>query len=379
MKSKVRFLHIQHYDKKFFDVVLEEFKTDDRIENIPVVVAKNREEADEIAKEVDNAKIVYDRREIKSLLKSLDYDVVFFHTLTDDFWYILDSIPSEKTVIWWAWGFDIYSSVEFAHPFIPIDELRPKTRRLFKHRSNKLKQLAVLIRNFYHENKNYFCRHKVLSRFDYFQPVLQNEYELMKKYNPNFRAKEFYYPNSFGHCERLKQKCPDEGNILLGNSATYSNNHLDAWDYIEGKTGERQITILPINYGISEYANLLTDKLKGHNNVRLIKEMMPRNEYFALMGSCSYVVMGVIRQQAMGNIFQAVSTGAKLFLFRDSVVYQWLKAIGFKVFAIEDIDEQSFKTALSLDDANHNIEIFNNEELRRDKVLDGFFESWDKA
>ena len=193
----------------------------------------------------------------------------------------------------------------------------------------------------------------------------------MKKFNPSFHAKEFYFPTKIPNSEPLCEKNKDDGNILMGNSATFSNNHLDVWQFVKGNYESGQKVIVPISYGNVKYARLIT-QLINESGVVFIKEMMPRDVYFGLIDSCSYVVMGSMRQQGMGNVSHAIRNGAKLFFFRDSVVYQYLNLLGLKVYAIEDIDHNSFKTALSLDDANRNIQIYNEEFLRRKMVLDDY-------
>ena len=88
---------------------------------------------------------------------------------------------------------------------------------------------------------------------------------------------------------------------------------------------------------------------------------MPRDEYFKLIDNCSYAVFGVMRQQAMGNIYHCLCQGVKVFLYRDSLVYRFLKEWGYVVFAIEDIDEYSFSTPLNLKELEMNAKAFENQ------------------
>ena len=83
---------------------------------------------------------------------------------------------------------------------------------------------------------------------------------------------------------------------------------------------------------------------------------MALNDYYALMDTYSYAVYGVIRQQAMGNIFGCLAKGIKVFLYRDSLVYKFLKEDGFVVFAIEDMDGSSFMKPLALTEIEQNRE-----------------------
>lgn len=375
MKKKIKLVHIINYDKKFFDVILDSFEHDERFDNSPIVVVNEEKEIAVIGNIGHNAKVVVNGDNLRVLLSSLEYDAVFFFSLPDRFWNILNYIPKDKKVIWWAWGFDLYQLTNYSHAFIPIDILKKKTQSLFNGRNNFFKTIAVFYRNFFAERRKDSLRRRVLERIDYFQPVIKTEYELIKNKYPEFRAKEFYYPQESILIDHLDEQKPDNGNILFGNSANYSNNHLDVWDVISDKIDKDQRLIVPLNYGKLEYQEVIASKLKGEN-VHLLKEMMPRDEYFKLIESCSYLVIGVIRQQAMGNINRGLYTGVKVFLYKDSVAYKYFQDMGIKVFAIEDINENSFRQALSLEDANRNIELMKKEKIRRAKVLDDFFDTY---
>ena len=81
--------------------------------------------------------------------------------------------------------------------------------------------------------------------------------------------------------------------------------------------------------------------------MQFMKELLPVSEYFRIVDSCSYAIFGVIREAAMGNIFRCISNGVKVFLYRDSIPYKFLTNLGALVFAIEDINEMSFRDPLS--------------------------------
>ena len=82
----------------------------------------------------------------------------------------------------------------------------------------------------------------------------------------------------------------------------------------------------------------------------------------------------------MGNISFALSKGIKVFCFKDSIVYKYLKGIGFTVSPIEGIDERSFNTPLNLEERRLNAEVFVKEMKRRHDIYESFirlFESFD--
>ena len=139
---------------------------------------------------------------------------------------------------------------------------------------------------------------------------------------------------------------PINGDIILGNSATEANNHLDVLEVVQKYKQTGQKIIMPLSYGNERYRSWLRPQIQN-SEVQPLYDFMPRKEYFQLIAKCSYAVFGIIRQQAMGNVNFAISKGIKVFLYKDSIVYQNLKELGFVVYTIEDMNEDSFRTPLT--------------------------------
>ena len=68
-----------------------------------------------------------------------------------------------------------------------------------------------------------------------------------------------------------------------------------------------------------------------------------------LLQSCGNVIMGHIRQQALGNIVAMLYVGAKLYFYKDSVTYTFFKNHGFTVFTIEELEQNPKLLELPLD------------------------------
>jgi hypothetical protein len=64
----------------------------------------------------------------------------------------------------------------------------------------------------------------------------------------------------------------------------------------------------------------------------------------------------------MGNIFEFINSGTKIYLSNHNVIYQWLKDLGLKIFTIEEFasDLESDNLELSSEDKKRNILILNN-------------------
>lgn len=362
----IRILHITQ-DDKFFDVVFSSFESDERLQNVAILSVKK----------VDNYKFRYIKRKdkivlldkigIKNYLRGGQYDVVFFHSMPPNNYRYFKYIPKDKKIIWWCWGYELYGGYMGMPPLIPIKKnYLSLTEKLGPEFPHTLKEYLKSIQ--YAFNKGRIIRRlkKIIPRIDYFQPVLPIEIKLMNQIQ-GFKAKEFYYPGFFSMWKLDSTIINPNGSILFGNSATYTNNHIDVWERIRPYIPHGRTVILPISYGNKRYSQQLQKRITSTDHViRFLIDMMPLADYFNLVNECSYAVYGVLRQQAMGNIYQSLQKGAKVFLFRDSLVYKDLVESGFVVYAIDDINERSFITPLSKEELEQQAVAFNK---RREHVV----------
>lgn len=365
---KIKFLHIIK-DDKFFDGVIKAFESDERLENSSVLLVDSPNYEFFLIKQTEKVKLLWNGKMLRECLQSPDYDVIFFHSLNTDKYKYFKYIPQDKIVIWWCWGMELYSQRYGMRQLIATSLYKPQTKLIvdrIKHYGIKRKVKDFFRDIFwrpYYEN----ARRKVIARIDYFQPIIPEEYQLMQRFK-GFRAKEFYYPKCFTKVQpNTEHVLPADGGILLGNSTSPNNNHLDVWEAILPYLGEHRSVVMPLNYRSDQvYADMIADIISSDKHqIEKLRTFMPREEYFKLIDNCSYAVFGVMRQQAMGNIRHCLSHGIKVFLYRDSLVYKDLKAWGYVVYAIEDIDKYSFSTPLNLKELEKNATIF---EAQRDYV-----------
>lgn len=350
--KKIRVLHIVR-DDKFIDGPLNRFENDGRFENLAVMIVDSPNYKFRLIKNTNRIKLLYNKRMVKDILRSSNYDAIMFYSLRD--YHIFSYIPQDIIVIWWAWGCDLYGD----RYFLDIPLFKPRTQK-YRDKQNasiisKIKTCLIkipIVRIFRDGNRD-----KAIKRIDFFQPVIHTEYELMHKY-PGFKADEFYYPRAHSFERLINGELPVHGkNIIINHSATYPCNHLDVWSDIKDYIPSDSTVYFPINYGLEEYADFLSKTLITKDvNIVFLKEFLPREDYFKLVDSCSYAVYGVLRQAAMANIYRCLAMGIKLFLYKDSLVYKYLTDLGFVVFAIEDINNNSFRIPLTMEqiDINRN-------------------------
>lgn len=363
----VRVLHITP-DDKFFDEPFSKWESEEGFTNRAVLITKSENFQFKYIKNTDKVTVLSNEKDIVDLFSGNTYDVLFFYSLPVKLWKYFKYIPDDRVLIWWEWGFDLYDKLNGLRPLIPLVLFKKETNAFVNEGRNSLKGwtkiIAKPLRFLLHDRQ----RRTMVGRIDYLQPVTKLEYPLLQEFK-SFRAKEFYYKDSMASKDTIPAVHPANGSILIGNSGTPTNNHLDVLEVVSKYKGDEQAVIVPLNYGDPKYINWLRPRIDGYGATPLY-DFLPPDQYFSLVKQCSYCCFGVVRQQAMGNISFCLREGLKVFLYKDSVAYKSLKALGFVVFAIEDIDENSFNTPLTEEEMRQNVEANKREVRRRDDIHD---------
>ena len=357
----VKILHI-FLDDKFFDSTSTFFDSLRSVENYYYFYSKDKSPFKYIRR-TDRIKIFYDEKEYIKTISQSSMDIVYLHSLSPTFYKYILSIPKECKIIWWAWGYDLYYDWRGCKSFISLPLYKEKTINYTQKSGNtftsKVKHILRKLKNSITYLADIRIRNKVLLRIDYFTPVIDLEFEMMKT-NRSFRAQPFMLRRGPGRLDNVPFESLTHNksmNILVGNSLTLTNNHLDVWEYVKDcYRDENQEFIFPVSYGNEIDIRFLKSVIKG-NNIRWLENFMPISEYNQLQTTVTHAVFGVIRQQAMVNIFRLLRNGVKVFLFKDSIVYKYLKNRGYIVYCIEDMDKNSFLKPLSQEDAITNYEL----------------------
>jgi dTDP-N-acetylfucosamine:lipid II N-acetylfucosaminyltransferase len=194
-----------------------------------------------------------------------------------------------------------------------------------------------------------FIRKFVIQRVGSITTHIKGDYELAKTWY-NTRAKYFYsfmYPsNLYKHIDLSKiDKDEDCFNILVGNSADPTNNHLEVFEHLE-KHLEKSIKIIcPLSYGDLNYKDQVIKKGKmkfGHRFMPL-EEFMSLEEYFKLLGNIDIAIFNHKRQQALGNITTLLSLGKKVYIREEITTWDFCEEHGLKVFSANNGFDKLFE------------------------------------
>jgi dTDP-N-acetylfucosamine:lipid II N-acetylfucosaminyltransferase len=285
--------------------------------------------------------------EICSLVSTCNHKALIVHSLPLCMADILESVHSETAVCWLGWGFDYYGLL--LGSFYPDGLLLSRTKELVKTIDHIRKEPfhRRLAKRCIVEVSRLCCGRKIppslnLERIDYFCPVLELEHRMAIEANPLLRAK--YIPWNYQGQLIAEPRTPctpqhDPGlDIFIGNSATSASNHADVFEWIAatGSHCGRKI-IVPLNYGDMVYADevcKLGESLFGKLFVPL-RQWMPINEYYKLVGCCGIALFGHLRQQAAGIVRQMMKQGSKVYMHSSSPLFQESKSQGAHLFALD--------------------------------------------
>ncbi|WP_286966036.1 MULTISPECIES: TDP-N-acetylfucosamine:lipid II N-acetylfucosaminyltransferase [Acinetobacter] len=352
MRKLKKVLHLST-DDKFVDMALSVFNTFDDVENSLIVYSRSKK-----LKYVKNiATVINNPNRVVSYVNS--FDLIIVHSLSPVWGKLLLKMKKEIPIVWIGWGYDYYD-------IIGNQLYLNDTKKLFDNCVN-VSLLGLLKIKFIA-----FCRRiwrirfdvkqeNVIERINYFSPVLDLEYEMVKK---NFNGAIFpkYIEFNYGNLEeyfakKLEDKRINGHNILVGNSSSYSNNHVEAFKLLKEIGVKTSKIICPLSYGDDKYRTYIEKKGEEYfgDDFTSLKDFMPLEDYMRVIGSCRYAIMNHCRQQAYGNIVTLLYLGAKVFLRVQNPLYIYLISKGMNIYSIQDLeDKKCFGDILDEDEILHN-------------------------
>jgi hypothetical protein len=184
-----------------------------------------------------------------------------------------------------------------------------------------------------------YKKKKVISRLGGIIQFNRGEYELARKW---YGATGTFYDCIFYPLYKpmtLPEKTEKTVYIQVGNSATASNHHLEAFEQLKPYAAEDIKIYCPLSYGNNKiYRKKVIDRgeaLFGDKFVPLV-DFMPFDAYMDLLSKIDIAIFNHRRQQALGNIVALLGYGKKVYLRNDITTWQMLKDKGIRAFDIAE-------------------------------------------
>lgn len=321
-------------DEKFIDDAISQFDAVNEGVNEYWVISKK--ETPEFVKSKRVKVFSFQKFLIMCILGKLNnFDAIIFHSLTQPAKIACLFSSARVKKAWIGFGFDYYSIIENDELCV----LKPETRKIAIDIYGNAKPNS-LVSSIIKKIISILFNPKSI---DYFSPVLFSEFSLVsEKFNCEMNYVDWNYcgfVNTLHLLGDLKVNY-DSKKVLLGNSCTPTNNHIDAFkDVFNFGLGYK--IVVPLSYGDT---NLYKDKIVRlfcesfkSEDLQLLTDFISFDEYVNLLQDCPFVVMNHLRQQGLGNIIISLFVGAYVFLDKANPLYAFLSESGFDIYSIDDI------------------------------------------
>ena len=255
---------------------------------------------------------------IKPLFRT---EKIIVHSLASPYLLVMIALfPSiAKKIYWVIWGKDLYFFHTLKHPKI-------------------------------HHKIYETLRKSAIKKITKTCSIFKEDYELVCKWyniHPDNIEMITLYPYALDKRNEIarKQYSAEENRltILLGNSASSTNNHIEALEILATHSDNIEKIICPLSYGgSSKYVKKVLEigkKIFGDKFCPLC-DFMPQKEYFELMDSVDVGVYNYDRQEGLGNIWSLILNGKTVYMKHETSTTAFFKRKGIEVKDIKDCREK---------------------------------------
>lgn len=194
--------------------------------------------------------------------------------------------------------------------------------------------------DFYFPETKSKIKHEIIKNMGYCVTSTRLDLEYIKKH---YLAKgswinSFFYPSNLYKEYKIKPKNNTTINILLGNSATETNNHFAVFNQLTKYKNENINVFVPLSYGDKDYAKLVIARGKEifADKFIALTEFMPFDKYMEFLSEIDIAIFAQERQQAFGNIIALLSMGKKVYLNPLSPLNEQFEEININLFNIKN-------------------------------------------
>lgn len=302
--------------------------------------------------------------------KSFDFTGIthiIAHYLTMDMIDFIKSAPADIHVCWEIYGADLYNQflIEYGYDIYYTSPRKYGKYSVLETYFNPIFKALLYLKGvkyvFSSQRKRQF--EYIINRVDSLQYCCKYDASFIEKYsNRNIHNYEIFNYSLTEVLSDLKDCDFFEGkDILIGNSASLTNNHLYILKFIKNITlPEDASIIMPLSYGGNQrYINDVISAYSSNlsNNIIVYKDYMPLHEYNKTFTRLRAMVLSAWRQESQGTAIMGFYMGIKVFMSKKSPLYKWFHDCGFIVFPIEDATKEDFVTSLKHEEKVHNREI----------------------
>lgn len=289
-------------------------------------------------------------------------DNIVVHGIDPDFLTILKVINSNKKrrVFWLFYGNELYYALGEKTDYPLMDIQSPFSLGSWIAPTKYNYWLRKILR----KPVYYEMVEELLSHADFFCFWLYEDYLLLKKYfDTDIKFRYFHY-NSISRLEAIKvapNYNKNIGEIRIGHSASKTENQETIIKILSkiDKYNEYK-KIFPLTYGSTYYRKIVM-KMGRHyfgDQFTPILTHVSREEYYNSLSQTGVAIFGMNRQEAAGNIYPLLKSGAKVFLRENNVLLEHCRKQGFIIYSVEnDLKSIDDLRPLTHQQMDHNAEV----------------------
>ncbi|MFM7854857.1 MAG: TDP-N-acetylfucosamine:lipid II N-acetylfucosaminyltransferase, partial [Flammeovirgaceae bacterium] len=197
---------------------------------------------------------------------------------------------------------------------------------------------------------------QAFAKVDYILTWMAGEFEFAKKNIPTLRAEHihFFYQKEFQYEDVDDKKPYHKVNalplIIVGNSGTPANNHLDTIKLI-ASANEAARVILPVSYGEKRYIEFIKKKMasvSGRLEIEFLENFLSLQNFLDLLSSADALVINSLRPQGYGTIFLSQLKWVPLFLNHKNVSIPDILKMGIKFYDLGQLAKSISKGRFDL-------------------------------
>lgn len=259
-------------------------------------------------------------------------DVIVAHGVADFAAVALMVAPRSTVKVWSGFGFDYYGTEASAYYGLLGEKTRSAVRGIRGPRTHFRELLRKRILR------------GAAKRAHFFSAPIPSDFAVFRSRFPKFvgtylQLKYASLSDMVPTVDVAKRR-----DILVGNSAGYTNNHLDVFDLLLPKLPDDSRVVVPLSYdGDAEYIAevVRVGREKFGKRFRPILEHQPLSQYLDTVAGCSSVIMGQRRQKALGNLIIALHSGSRVYLDPANPALAFLRDLGAQVGELADIGKDA--------------------------------------
>ena len=298
----------------------------------------------------------------------IDYIVVHFMSFVKiDF---LRLIPTGIPVCWSIYGYDLYDQFE---DVLGLKVYYRSPYRDFNRGALRLICPSVFDFALYIKTKNHHLRKRerakdldfIMNRVEALSGMPCDRHILESHYKRTYLSMPGgSYPLEETLGELYGKPFSQGHEIMVGNSASWSNNHLYALKYLKRfGVPDNEMIKLTLSYGGNKkYRELVAKSFEEvfPEQIMAISNYMPLSEYNKSFMRLRMMIMPAWRQESVGTIIMGFYFGVKVVMSIHSPLYNTLKSEGFVLFSLEESTKEIFYNPLSVEEKKHNRQLAEN-------------------